>query len=536
MHSDNRAGRAACVALSPQKRGGRPSSLTLWASIFDRAGLRDASWRRFVARWLAVSLALIVVAAFQSDGFHHPDEYFQTIEFAGAKLGRTPPKDLPWEYSARMRSWSQPALYVLEARALGTIGADDPFSWARAFRLTSGLLGWLAIAGLVLNLWRWLPEAAARQAAVRTLALAWFVPYLAVRTSSESLAGSCLALAVSLLALGFADRPSGSASPPALVMAGVGLLLGLAFELRFAVGVAALGVLAWSMAVARVRAGGMAWAGCGLAAALALGAVADRWGYGAWAFPPYEYALQNLVLGRAAQQFGTQPWYGYLILAAMGVAAPLVVLVIAGAALGCVRNRFHVLTWASVPFFLVHCLIAHKELRFLFPLAAFAPVLLVLGVAPSENARHGLLARLWDARRRMVGRALTALNLLALAAFTLVPTRPQLGFQRFVREHYPDRFNAYLLGAASPWTGQGLRMHFFRPASLRLEPVASLDDIERRGLPAFLVVTDSCTPLEPHSYACVPLYRSLPCALHELTGNRTRRIPAWDLYRCKELH
>src|SRR4029079_8996971 len=141
---------------------------------------------------------------------------------------------------------------------------------------------------------------------------------------------------------------------------------------------------------------------------------------------------------------------------------------------------------------------------------AFAPVLLVLGLAPSENARHGLLARLWDARRRMVGRALIAFNLLALAAFTLVPTRPQLGFQRFVREHYPHRFDAYLLDAASPWTGQGLRMHFFRPDSLRLEPVASLDDIERRRPPAFLVVTDSCAPLESHTYACVPLYRSLP--------------------------
>jgi hypothetical protein len=76
-------------------------------------------------------------------------------------------------------------------------------------------------------------------------------------------------------------------------------------------------------------------------------------------------------------------------------------------------------------------------------------------------------------------------------------------------------------------------MHFFRPDSLRLEPVAGLDDIERRRPPAFMVVTDSCAPLEPHTYACVPLYRSLPCALHNLTGGRTHRIPAWDLHRCE---
>ena len=506
--------------------------MTPSALILDRSGLRDASWRGFVARWLGLSLSLVLVAAFQSDGFHHPDEYFQTLEFAGAKLGRTPVKDLPWEYAARMRAWLQPALYVLEARGMKAIGATDPFTWAFAFRLTSGLLAWLGIAGLALNLWRWLPDLDARRAAMRALALTWFIPYLAVRTSSESLAGSCLTLAVSLLSLSLRDRDTGPSSPSALAMAVVGLLLGVAFELRFAVGIAVLGVLAWAIVVGRVPAWRMLWAGCGLAAVLGLAAVVDRWGYGDWAFPPYEYALQNLVLGRAAAQFGTEPWYGYVTLATLGPAAPLVVLALAGAALGCIRNRRHVLTWASVPFFVAHCLIAHKELRFLFPLAAFVPVLIVLGFAPSASSEGGRLAQLWRLRHGSVGRALMVVNLLALAAFSLVPTRPQLGFQHFVRRNYPDGFSAYVLAAGSPWTAQGLRMHFYRPDSLKLEGIASLDDVERRRPPAFLVITDSCASLQPRDYACEPLYRSLPCFLHDFSGGLTHRVPAWDLYRC----
>src|SRR5262245_18904597 len=64
-------------------RFGPTWSMTPSAPILDRSGLRDVSWQRFVARWLGVSLVLVLAAAFHSDGFHHPDEYFQTLEFAG---------------------------------------------------------------------------------------------------------------------------------------------------------------------------------------------------------------------------------------------------------------------------------------------------------------------------------------------------------------------------------------------------------------------------------------------------------------------
>src|SRR5579862_2532600 len=172
-----------------------------------RGGLGDPPWRRFLLLWLGVALFLILVAAFLSDGYYHPDEHFQTLEFAGLKLGITPAADLPWEYAYRIRSFVQPGLYVLIARALTGVGVDDPFRWALAFRLVSGLFAWLALCALALAAYRWLDGEDARRYAVLAACIAWYMPYLAVRTSSESLGGSCFILGFVLLAL-FEEGPS----------------------------------------------------------------------------------------------------------------------------------------------------------------------------------------------------------------------------------------------------------------------------------------------------------------------------------------
>jgi phosphatidylinositol glycan class B len=409
---------------------------------------------------------------------------------------------------------------------------DDPFVWTLGFRLVSGLLGWLAIAGLALCIRQWFPTTTLGRAAVRALCLAWFVPYLAVRTSSESLAGSCLVLGLSLLVLVSTKGEDTSASPFALSL--VGLLFGLACEFRYAVAVAVVSVLLWAAHAGRVPARRMFWLAPGFFLAAVLGVCVDRWGYGTWAFPPYEYVVRNLVEGRAAQRFGDSPWYGYFALAFMSPAAPLVLIVMSTTLFSWVRKPFHPLTWATGPFFLVHCLIRHKEMRFLFPVALLTPVLLVLALAPLGDRWDRWLRPVWQARHQPIGRAFLGLNVLALAVLCLTPPRPQVTFQRFVRRHYPERFEAYLLTPFSPWVAGGLSMYFYRPQTLVLHQVATLDEIERQGLRHFLLITGSfdSADLPGRTYSCELLYRSLPYQIRRLLAERVETIPAWNLYRC----
>ena len=467
---------------------------------------------------MALALLLILVAAVRSEGFHHPDEHFQVLELAGAKLGLTPWSALPWEYEFRMRPWLQPALYTLMARGLGRVGVGDPFAWAFAFRLLSGILAWLGLVGLALCSRRWFSEAAARRWAVRALVLAFFVPYLAVRTSAESLSTSCVVLALVLFVL----RGGGPGRGTGLL---AGALLGLACGLRYATAVMVVSILCWLVLIGRERWSRLGWVALGMTAAVGLALLADRWGYGLWTLPAWSYVAHNFGEDVAAQRFGALPWYGYVVILCRGPFMPLNLVAAAGTVVAWVRYPRHVLTWATAPLTLVHCLIAHKELRFLFPVAMLAPLLLVLGLG----------GRPWRSRWvRALGVSLLACDLLGLAALCLLPARPQVSFLRYAARHFDQGPPVFLATPLSPWVSHGLTMHFYGspPGMSRWQGGGSAGADGTRRLD--LVVFSWHGPPDTRPYACRPLYRSVPAWLSGRGWPRWASTPppAWDVLRC----
>ena len=377
LHRDGRDGPAASAAHRRRERGGepRPRRLPLPDATLNLEEAREAA---FVRRWACFGLLLILVAAFRSEGHYRADEHFQTIEFASLKLGRTPVEALPWEYRARIRSWVQPGLYVVLARAADAVGVSDPFAQAFVFRLVSGLLMWVALVSLTGSLPMLLPGAGQRRWAVRLTWLAFWTPFLAVRTSSESLGASLTVLAVVALARAALGR-GGMGH-----VLGAGLLFGLAFEARFAAAVVPAGLAAWGLATRRLRVRDVAVLAAAALAVVALSAPLDRWGYGAWTYPPLNYLDLNLWRDVAGQRFGSRPWYGYVAMGGASLLAPLLLLAFAGAATSWIRFPGHVLSATTAPFVLAHVALAHKEMRFLFPVAPFAP-----GKAATPRERSG---------------------------------------------------------------------------------------------------------------------------------------------------
>ena len=436
---------------------------------------------------MALALLLILVAAFRSEGFFAADEQFQVLEFAGAKLGLTPESALPWEYQCRMRPWLQPALYTLAARGLASLGVADPFAWAFAFRLFSGLVAWLGVVGLAFCSERWLSDPAARRLAVRALALSYFVPYLAVRTSAESLSTSCLVLAVCLVVLASERRP-------AAVDLVAGALLGLGCALRYA------------------------------AAVLALALLVDRWGYGEWTLAAWNYAFRNFVEHRAALEFGARPWWGYLTLLALGPFGPLNLVLAAAVVVAWARHPRHVLTWMTLPLAVVQCAIAHKEVRFLFPIAMLGPVLLAL-------ALRGYTPRGW---RRALATAVVAYDLAGLAALCVLPAQPQVAFLDFVHRRFANGLEAYLAAPSSPWDWKTLTMHFYGEPPRGLRPWPGTVQLAAEGATEWKLVTSSWDGLPRVApYSCRPLYRSMPAWLAHGSGSSLEgRLAGWELYRC----
>src|SRR5438309_348816 len=77
------------------------------------------------------------------------------------------------------------------------------------------------------------------------VALLWFIPYLAVRTSSESLSGDFFAIGVALLMLGSSAAEAGGRRFPIAALLTAGLCFGLAFDFRYQIAFAVAGVVFW---------------------------------------------------------------------------------------------------------------------------------------------------------------------------------------------------------------------------------------------------------------------------------------------------
>lgn len=415
---------------------------------------------RVLAVALLLGLAFTMAAALASDSVFQVDEHFQVVEFAGLKLGVTPASALPWEHAARIRPWLQPGALVLLARGLGTAGVDDPFVLLRAFRVASGLVSWLALAALLLAVRAWLPSPRWRRVAYLSLALPYFVPYLAARLSSES--GSttflvCALAALLPLATGASGEPGGRPSTGRLVAGGVAL--GLAFAVRYQAGVAVAGMLLWVLVHDRDRWRSLAALAAGMAGPLVLGLAVDAWGYGSFEVVPWRYLAVNLLEGKAAS-FGTSPLPAYLWFLA-GLFPPFGLALLLGLLLFWWRFPRHLLTWTTLPFVAVHSLIGHKEIRFLFPVlpAATLCVVLLLAAPPAPRAWERWVSRatgfLW------LGRGTWAFDAVALLLLCLLPSSDNLELQRYFHRHAAEP--ARWVALADPRVFHGTAVPFVWP-------------------------------------------------------------------------
>lgn len=237
----------------------------------------------------------------------------------------------------------------------------------------------------------------------------FFFPFLDVRISSEAIGGWLFALAYAI------DDEQGAETQPRWRVA-CGVLLGLAVVIRFQALVLVFGLLLFHLSQRQLQR--CVWLGLGMLVALALGTLCDVWGYGDFTIVAWNYFNQNILLGKAVRfGSGASPWYWYLraILDKTYYVPGAIMLVALGWQwLGRPRSK---LTFISLPFVLLHCAVAHKELRYLFPLAPFVPDLL-LALWQDVRAR-------WASR--CFARVFIAFNLLLLPLAALSDADADVG-------------------------------------------------------------------------------------------------------------
>lgn len=295
---------------------------------------------------LLVGLVARLAFAFHDDGLLWPDEYYQSLEPAHRAVFGYGWQ--AWEFLEGARHWTLPGFVAAVMKLSSALGWD----YLKAVEVTCCLTG-IATAGASYRLAR-AQDASPFAAAVgaTTFSLMGLAVYVAPRAMGESLSALPITLAFALL-----FKPS---TRLRLVWAGV--WLSLAVGLRLQNGLFCLGALGMLLA-ARRRADAGVLLGVLLLGALAYGAV-DQLTWGAPFHSARQYLRFNVLEGRSSS-FGTEPFFHYL---RAGVTAegltmiPLVALTAFGA-----RSRPQI-PLIALGFFVVHSLIPHKELRFLFPL------------------------------------------------------------------------------------------------------------------------------------------------------------------------
>jgi GPI mannosyltransferase 3 len=409
-----------------------------------------------LSRTKMVGFAVIVlVTAWFSIGRFHADEHAQTVEFAAGKLFDETPG--AWEWRGRVRPFFQPALYFVVLRLLSLVGVKDHFTFLFALRLVTGVFATYALFEVIKSTLRHL-SASFHEAWSKTFQSALlcfgFLPYLLVRTSSETLSAAFFGLAYVVL-ISASARVNTLGKPWQWFLGG--LLLGAAFEARFQTGLMSAGLAAWLLIIRRSSLRQLLMLTLGFASMLAVGALCDRWGYGEWVLPPIRYVKENLLNGTAAS-FGTAPFYAYLyFLPANIFVIPLAALVIS-VVVATVRRWRHPVIWSCVPFILVHCLLAHKEERFFFPLMLLSLPLPILAFAP--RARHPDAMTPPPSYLRKAIRLATPFSLVPMIFLMVYPFgfRDHPRFDRFVYRNYQAGFRAYRLEEEAPSVAT-----FYRP-------------------------------------------------------------------------
>jgi phosphatidylinositol glycan class B len=372
------------------------------------------------------------------------------------------------------------------------------FAVTFVLRLLTGLLSLVALARFARALLPTIAGEEEQRAFVRYLPLFGFLPYLFVRTASETFSAAFFAwgLAVAL----------GAKSARRLALAG--LLCGLAFESRYQTGLLGLGLFAWLAIVARARIPALAAFVAGGLVALMIGALADWWGYGQFVFPPLGYVDVNLVQGVAAHQFGHEPVFAYLYLLPAQVFFAITLVLMAGMVAMWLRNSRHAVSWVTLPFVLAHAAIAHKEARFFFPLAILATAFPVLGFSPRLALWRGTFARVWQWRRSWAAKITTGISLLAMGYLALYPfgVRPHMPMARYLYRHDPGPIYSF----AAPFQSYPM----YRPQgfySAQLKDQAQLRALLDKG-PVFLMTQTPVSPALPAGARAALLCSEFPLA------------------------
>lgn len=456
-----------------------------------------------------IIISMGLCCAYFSVGFHHPDEHFSVLELMNWKKGDTSWNQFNWDVQRYMRPFLLPGLLYFYSSFLDFITVTNPFTQAFLFRVTAFFLGFYSLYLLVQNIS--LKENKPLSHKLLFLYSIWFVPFILVRVSSESVAASLFFLAIT-----FALKKQNLSSLLA------GLLLGLSFNVRFQMGIACAGLFLWLLFIDKRSLKSLFLISLGLFVTLCLGVLIDRWGYGLWTFTPWNYLKINLLENKV-NSFGTSPIYFYLTKNIVKGFPPLSLFLILSSIFFWIKKPKHILTFTVLPFIIIHSLIGHKEIRFLFFVYLLTPLFLLFFKQRLVNHSKAL---------RLFWKFSYAINLIVLIKVLFSPAHRPIHAYSFIYDHVPAH-QEILTPIQDNQKHLELEMPFYTKDRRTLKEM-TWESIRKSDQDKFWLITSQYNEREKVPNHCNISYSLYPSWLLQFNFFKWRdRSSIWTIYRCR---
>lgn len=324
----------------------------------------SAKSRKYIYWGLFFHLLAIIFSV----GFYTHDEQREVLQVVGHALGFYDDSYLSIQYHGMIRSWLHPLMYIWPGKMWAIFLKPNPFHLAVLFRFISAAIGVASLWALYKCFEERFKEEIYQSWYFLFAGLLWFLPFLHVRTANENLCTSFF-----IFGLYYLVKDASVSGLKKSVWAG--LLFGASFMLRFQMCVMIASSVLWFLIFRKYSWKKYFVLTFSFFVFVGIATAIDSYYYGKLTFTPYNYFYLNIIQKYAAS-FGVTPWYDYFVQSFRYGAPPLSLFFIGVFLLLWIRFAGSLLTWITLPFFIVHCLIGHKEFRFIFPIIFFLPAIL----------------------------------------------------------------------------------------------------------------------------------------------------------------
>ena len=427
--------------------------------------MTDKHFNKFV---VLLALILYTITAYYSIGYYHGDEHYQIIEFSGTKTGTHSPDDLAWEYHERSRSTIQPSLCYFIFNILHSISIHDPYHQVLILRLLTCFLAIFTIHFFVESCTRLiLPEY--RKPYLVLSYFLWFLPWINVRFSSETWSGLLFLPALALL------LKTNKNTNKYFIIGG---LLGLSFLFRFQTALLSLGMLLWLIFVKKEKASNLFKLCFSGLMMLFLGVCIDSWFYGQIVISFWNYFYVQIV-NDVASSFGTSPWYYYLYYTFRFSFFPFGTVIIIAFFMLLYSTPKSIFLWSVIPFLIVHSIIPHKELRFLFPIINLVPIIGILAYQEYKREINSLRFRF----KYLMNVLVVSFVLINIVGLITSSTKPagigRMKITQFINRKYGNQpINLIYFDGSNPYDPwNGLHAKFYQEKDIREVRLNSLSEL-----------------------------------------------------------